>query len=86
MIATDVGNCREILTEKRKIGEAGIVVPPTSYTAFAEAIVKLYQNKDRLRILGENGRKIVKAHYPREKSVNRYKRIYERLGEDTWQE
>lgn len=86
VIATDVGNCREILTEKRKIGEAGIVVPPTSYTAFAEAIVKLYQNKDRLRILGENGRKIVKAHYPREKSVNRYKRIYERLGEDTWQE
>ncbi|GLI56684.1 LPS N-acetylglucosaminyltransferase [Propionigenium maris DSM 9537] len=86
VIATDVGNCREILTEKRKIGEAGIVVPPTSYTTFAEAIVKLYQNRDRLRILGENGRKIVKAHYPREKSVNRYKRIYERLGEDTWQE
>ncbi len=86
IVATDVGNCREILTEKREIGEAGIVVPPTSYTAFAEAIVKLYQNRERLRMLGENGRRIAKAYYPKERSVKRYKRIYERLGEDTWQE
>ncbi len=86
VVATDVGNCREILTEKSEIGEAGVVVPPTSYTAFAEAIVKLYQNRGRLRVLGENGRRIVKAYYLREKSISRYKRIYERLGEDTWQE
>ncbi len=86
VVATDVGNCREILTEKSEIGEAGVVVPPTSYTAFAEAIVKLYQNRGRLRVLGENGRRIVKEYYLREKSISRYKRIYERLGEDTWQE
>lgn len=86
VVATDVGNCREILTEKSEIGEAGVVVPPTSYTAFAEAIVKLYQNRGRLRVLGENGRRIVKEYYLRGKSISRYKRIYERLGEDTWQE
>ena len=86
VVATDVGNCREILTEKKEIGEAGIVVPPTSYTAFAEAIVKLYQNRDRLEILGENGKKIVKKYYRREETVRKYEEIYERLGEGRWQE
>lgn len=86
VIATDVGNCREILNEKREIGEAGIVVPPTSYTAFAEAIVKLYQNRDRMKILGENGREIVKRYYQREKTVGKYEKIYERLGDGRWQE
>ena len=86
VVATDVGNCREILTEKTEIGEAGVVVPPTSYTAFAEAIVKLYQNRDRLKILGENGKKIIKKYYLREKTVGKYEKIYERLGEDRWQE
>ena len=41
-IATDVGNCREILLEKKDIGEAGLIIPPTSYTDLAEAFLKLY--------------------------------------------
>lgn len=79
-VATDVGNCREILKEKRDIGEAGIIVPPTSYTDLAEGMIKLYQNQDRMKILGENGKKIVEKYYPREKFIREYKELYERLG------
>jgi len=81
VIATDVGNCREILIGKKDIGEAGIIVPPTSYTDLAEAMVKLYQNRDRLKEMGDNGIEIVKKYYRRDEFIRRYKELYERLGE-----
>lgn len=84
-VATDVGNCREILLEKKDIGEAGIVVPPTAYSEFAAGIVNLYQNRDRLLMMGRNGEKIVKKYYPRKIFIDEYKKLYERLGENKWQ-
>ena len=48
-ISTDVGNCREILLEKTDIGEAGVIIPPTSYTDLALSLVQLYHNPEKLK-------------------------------------
>ncbi len=84
-IATDVGNCREILTEKKDMGEAGLIIPPTSYIDLADAIVKLYQSRDRLAEMGKNGRKIVEKYYSRETFINSYRGLYRELGGEQWQ-
>lgn len=85
-IATDVGNCREILKGWTDIGEAGVIIPPTSYTDLGKELVKLYQNKTRLKEFSENGKMIVKNHYTKDFYINRYKEIYKKLGEQKWQE
>ena len=65
-IATDVGNCREILKGWTDIWEAGVIIPPTSYTDLGKELVKLYQNKTRLKEFSENGKMIVKNHYTKD--------------------
>lgn len=86
-ISTDVGNCREILREKYDIGEAGLIVPPTAYVELGEAIVFLYQNRDKLNGMKEVGKKIVEKYYTKESFIKSYKKIYEDLSEEEkWQE
>ena len=79
-IATDVGNCREILKEKSE-GEAGIIVPPTSYSDLGDAIVSLFQNREKINEMGKNGKEIVKKYYSKKKFIESYKRLYKELGE-----
>lgn len=79
-IATDVGNCREILKEKSE-GEAGIIVPPTSYSDLGDAIVSLFQNREKINEMGKNGKEIVKKYYSKKKFIDSYKKLYEELGE-----
>ena len=79
-VATDVGNCREILIGKTDIGEAGVVIPPTSYTALAEVLIKLYDEPDRLKEFSENGKKIIRKYYSKKSFIENYKKIYDKLG------
>lgn len=79
-IATDVGNCREIIKEKPE-GEAGVIIPPTSYVDLGEAIVSLYQHQERLKVMGKIGKKIVEKYYTKKDFINAYKKIYNELGE-----
>ena len=79
-VATDVGNCREILIGKTDIGEAGVVIPPTSYTALAEVLIKLYDEPDRLKEFSENGKKIIRKYYSKKSFIENYKKIYDELG------
>lgn len=79
-IATDVGNCREILKEKEE-GEAGIIVPPTSYSDLGEAIVTFFQNREKIKEMGENGKKIVAKYYTKKQFIDSYKELYKELGE-----
>lgn len=79
-IATDVGNCREII-EGKKEGKAGVIVPPTSYVDFGECIVNLYQHQEKLKIMGENGKKIVRKYYLKKFFIEAYKKIYDELKE-----
>ncbi len=85
-IATDVGNCREILTGKTDIGEAGIIIPPTSYVDLADSLVKMYQSRERLTEMGETGKEIVKKYYSKEIFIEGYRKIYRELGDKQWQE
>ena len=80
-IATDVGNCREILNGWTDVGKAGVIIPPTSYTDLGKELIKLYQNKNRLKEYAENGKIIVKKYYTKDFYINRYKEIYKKLGE-----
>ncbi|MHA4989801.1 GT4 family glycosyltransferase PelF [Cetobacterium somerae] len=79
-IATDVGNCREILKEKPE-GEAGIIVPPTSYSDLGDSIVSLFQNREKIKEMGKNGKEIVKKYYSKKQFIDSYKRLYKELGE-----
>nr|WP_307774522.1 GT4 family glycosyltransferase PelF [uncultured Cetobacterium sp.] len=79
-IATDVGNCREILKEKPE-GEAGIIVPPTSYAELSDAIVSFFQNRDKIKEMGKNGKEIVRKYYSKKQFIDSYKKLYKELGE-----
>lgn len=85
-ISTDVGNCREILIGKTDIGEAGIVIPPTSYVDLSKALVKLYESPEKLKEFSENGKKIVKKYYSKAAFIEEYRKIYNELGGYKWQE
>jgi len=77
IITTDVGDCRDILTSYKDIGHAGIIVPPTSYTKMAIEIVALYNNPKRLKLLGENGYKIVNTYYRKDTFLKSYTKLYQ---------
>lgn len=86
-ISTDVGDCREILLGKKEIGDAGVIVPPTDYRELGETMVNLYQDREKLRKMGERGKEIVKKYYEKNYYVEEYKKIYQNLGgEKKWQE
>ncbi|KDE73793.1 GT4 family glycosyltransferase PelF [Fusobacterium necrophorum] len=80
-IATDVGNCCEILQGKKEIGEAGLIIPPTSYIALGEALLKLYKNEKKLKEFSENGKKIVQKYYTKKYFIGQYRKLYEELGD-----
>ena len=77
IIATDVGDCRGILTSHREVGHAGVIVPPTSYTAMAKEIISLYENESRLKLLGDRGYEIVNKYYRSDDFLNIYTKLYE---------
>ena len=74
-VATDVGECREI------IGDAGIVVPAKDPEAMANALESLIVagNEERSRI-GAIGRSRVEKYYSLEKSAERYVSLYEEIA------
>ncbi len=79
-ISTDVGNCREILLEKTDIGEAGVIIPPTSYTDLALALVQLYHSPEKLEEFSRNGKKIVEKYYSKAAFIQQYREIYDEMG------
>lgn len=77
MIVTDVGGNREAVID----GETGIVVPPHSPSALAEAIIRLANNPDMRRRYGEAGRKRADDRFPVEACIARYELLYKALLE-----
>lgn len=55
--------------------QAGIVVEPENPNKIAEAILKLYNNVEYRKTLGENGRKYVKENYSRESISRKLEKI-----------
>ncbi|MBU0574190.1 MAG: glycosyltransferase family 4 protein, partial [Candidatus Margulisbacteria bacterium] len=57
----------------------GISVPPEDPAALAEAVLKLYNNKELAENMGENGRKAAEELFSRTACVSRYGQIFSEL-------
>lgn len=54
----------------------GIVVPPEDPDALAQMILELYQNPDKVKLLGEKGRQYAVEHYAFEKALSQYEELF----------
>lgn len=85
-VTTNVGDCRALLEGEREddhFGPAGLVVPVMSSEAMAQAILRLIRDPERMRRMGQAGRKRVEAYYGRQDMLDAYRGIYERLKEES---
>jgi glycosyltransferase involved in cell wall biosynthesis len=75
VVATDVGQCREVLDE----GRAGLLVPPSAPDSLAEALIGLLHSSERRAALGAALRKRVSTHYDPQTIVGQICEIYRSL-------
>lgn len=87
VIATNVGNCEElILGERDSFGAAGIVTHIMNVEEISAAILQLAHN-EKLRLeMGENGYRRVSSNYTIEKMQNLYRNIYDDFASDIRQD
>jgi polysaccharide biosynthesis protein PelF len=74
VVATDVGGVGEA------VGDAGILVPPRNPSAVAAACVRLLNDADERRALGEAARDRVERLFTAKQSFQTYRTTYEQLG------
>jgi glycosyltransferase involved in cell wall biosynthesis len=75
VVATRVGGIPEIVED----GVTGILVPPASPAALADAILSLLRDPERRTQLGEAGRRRVIETFRFETMMERYEALYEAL-------
>lgn len=77
VIATDVGNCRELIYgEEDTFGTAGILTHIMNLEEITDAMVELAQNRERREKMGENGYHRVMSKYKIEDMRKTYYDIY----------
>ena len=74
-----VTDCRPL---KRIVEECncGLVIPSGDYIGMANAVIRLYEDKEYARKLGENGRRAVEEKYNWENEAKKLCELYSRLG------
>ncbi len=75
VVATDVGGNRELILE----GQTGLLVPPRSPQALAEAMRVLLQDAERRRGMGQRGRARIARNFSIETTVQRTAALYQQL-------
>ena len=75
VIASDIGGVPEVLLP----GKTGIMVPPGDASALADAVIRLADNAELRRKMGEEGRKFVTEKYRWQDSLDSMTGLYERL-------
>ena len=81
VIATDVGNCRELIYgENDGCGTAGILTHIMNVSEIAAAIVELATSTQKRGEMGENGFRRVMSRYRIELMKQQYAQIYEKTG------
>ena len=79
-IATNVGNCQGLIYgENDSFAEAGIIVPVMNISEISNAILKMANNPDMARQMGENGYKRLMYRYKNEYMIDTYCKIYKTL-------
>ena len=82
VIATDVGNCRELVYgDTDDFGPAGILTHIMNLEEMADAIVELATNPKLRREMGENGYHRVNKSFRTEQMKNTYQKIYQDFAE-----
>lgn len=72
IITTNVPGCKMMIRDSRN----GILVEAHDALGLANAIEKLYGNRDLLELMGLNSREIAETHYSIEKTVNETIKLY----------
>lgn len=81
VVATDVGNCRELLFGNNDgFGDAGILAHIMNIEEIAEAMVMLSEHKELREQMGEAGYKRVKQFYRIEQMKEVYRNIYKEFA------
>ena len=75
VVATDVGQCRDILAN----GEAGRLVPSHSPESLAGAIIPLLQNPQQRQELGHRLQDRVRTHYSPQAVLDQVQKIYRQM-------
>jgi colanic acid biosynthesis glycosyl transferase WcaI len=57
----------------------GLTVPPENPEALAEAILELYRNPDKVKLLGEKSRQYAVENYAFEQALDRYEELFSEL-------
>ncbi|MEW6684871.1 MAG: glycosyltransferase family 4 protein [Candidatus Edwardsbacteria bacterium] len=77
VIASNLGGIVDIVRD----GESGILVPEKNPQKLAEAILKILEDKDYARRLGEKGYRFAKENFSLERIVRRWLELYRRLSQ-----
>lgn len=72
VIATSVGDIPAVV----KDGQNGFLIPPGNPELFANAIIALLKDKDRMVTMGKKGRQFVQEHFDIRYTVQETKKIY----------
>lgn len=82
VIATDVGNCRDLIYgENDTFGAAGILTHIMNLEEISQAMVELAKNESRRLTMGEAGHKRVNAFYRMDQMHKVYEDIYKQFAE-----
>ena len=73
VIGTRVGGIQYVI----KDGETGLLVPPKNPEALAGAIIKILNDKDLAKKMGENGRRLVEERYTWKRVAEMTEKVYE---------
>lgn len=76
VVATEAGGAPDVLVHR----ETGLLVPPRDARALAEAVLKLYLDRNLASRLAQRGREAVREKYSAEAMARRTIAVYERLA------
>jgi len=75
VIASRVGGIPSLIED----GKTGILVEPENSEALAKAIIKLFDDKDRLGAIGMAGREFIQKYYSADRMVDKTMELYRNL-------
>ena len=82
-IATDVGNCRELIYGKDDdLGAAGIITHVMNVEEITEAILRLYRDPELRQEMGQIGYERVNRKYSIETMRQAYDSLYESVAQE----
>ena len=80
VVATQTGGIPEIVVD----GETGLLVPPRDPEALAQAILRLYNDRELAARFGQRGYELVHQKFSAEAMAKKVVDVYERIGLASW--